>query len=119
MANLLAQTVASLEANATQINASLQRLATNNAQLHQQQQSLMQQMALLTTNAATIRTMCMCPPLPRSMPRPLYTVFNSNPTILLEGVDEAVDVVAADVPAANAGVEVAAPRCLRPSHTPA
>ncbi len=37
MANLLAQTVASLKANATQINASLQQLATNNAQLHQQQ----------------------------------------------------------------------------------
>jgi hypothetical protein len=53
MANLLAQTAASLEANATQINASLQQLATNNVQLHQQQQSLMQQMALLTTNAAT------------------------------------------------------------------
>jgi hypothetical protein len=53
MANLLAQTVASLEANATQINASLQQLTINNAQLHQQQQSLMQQMALLTTNAAT------------------------------------------------------------------
>jgi hypothetical protein len=43
------------------------------------------------------------------MPRPLYTVFNSNPTILLEKVDEAVDVVAADVPAANAVVEVPAP----------
>ncbi len=38
MANLSAQTAASLEANATQINASLQQLATNNAQLHQQQQ---------------------------------------------------------------------------------
>ncbi len=53
--------------------------------------------------------MRMCPRLPRSMPRPLYTVFNSNPTILLEKVDEAVDVVAADVPAANAVVEVPAP----------
>jgi hypothetical protein len=53
MANLSAQTVASLEANMTQINASHQQLATNNAQLHQQQQSLMQQMALLMTNAAT------------------------------------------------------------------
>ncbi len=30
-------------------------------------------------------TMCMCPRLPRSMPRPLYKVFTSNPTILLEG----------------------------------
>ena len=43
------------------------------------------------------------------MPHLLYTVFNSNPTILLEGVDEVVDVVAVDVPAANAAVEVAAP----------
>ncbi len=41
MASLSAQTAASLEANAMQINASLQQLATNNAQLHQQQQSLM------------------------------------------------------------------------------
>jgi hypothetical protein len=53
MANLLVQTAASLEANATQINASLQQLTTNNVQLHQQQQLLMEQMALLTTNAAT------------------------------------------------------------------
>ncbi len=61
--------------------------------------------------------MCMCPRLPRSMPCPLYMVFNSNPTILLEGVDKAVEIVMADVPAANAAVEVAAPQCLRPSHT--
>ncbi len=61
--------------------------------------------------------MHMYPRLPRSMPRPLYTVFNSNPTILLKGVDEAVDVVVADMPAANTAVEVAAPECLRPSHT--
>jgi hypothetical protein len=53
------------------------------------------------------------------MPRPLYMVFNSNPTILLEGVEEAVGVVTADVPATNVVVEVAAPRCLRLSHTPA
>jgi hypothetical protein len=50
MANLSAQTAASLNANATQINASLQQLATNNAQLHQQQQLMMQKMAMLTTN---------------------------------------------------------------------
>jgi hypothetical protein len=62
MANLLAQTAASLKANATQINASLQQLATNNAQLHQQQQSLMQQMALLTTNAATTQNNAYVPP---------------------------------------------------------
>ncbi len=34
MANLSVQTAASLEANTMQINASLQQLATNNAQLH-------------------------------------------------------------------------------------
>jgi hypothetical protein len=62
MANLLATTAASLEANATQINASLQQFATNNAQLHQQQQSLMQQMALLTTNAATTQNNAYVPP---------------------------------------------------------
>jgi hypothetical protein len=55
MANLSAQMAASFEASATQINASLQQLATNNVQLHQQQQSLMQQMAMLTTNAPTTR----------------------------------------------------------------
>ncbi len=76
----------------------------------------MQRMALLTTNAATTGTMRMCPRLPRSMPCPLYTVFNSNPTILLEGVDKVVDIVAANVPPTNAAVEVAAPQCLRPSH---
>ncbi len=73
MANLLAQTGASLEANATQINASLQQLATNNAQLHQQQQSLMQQMALLMTNAATTRNNAYVP-LPAQIyaPPPLH-----------------------------------------------
>jgi hypothetical protein len=55
MANLSVQTAASLDANATKINASLQQLATNNAQLHQQQQLMMQQMAMLTTNANTPR----------------------------------------------------------------
>ncbi len=62
MANLSAQTAASFEANATQINTSLQQLATNNAQLHQQQQSLMQQMALLTTNTATTQNNAYVPP---------------------------------------------------------
>jgi hypothetical protein len=73
MANLLAQTAASLKANATQINASLQQLATNNAQFHQQQQSLMQQMALLTTNAATTQNNAYVP-LPAQIyaPPPLH-----------------------------------------------
>jgi hypothetical protein len=74
MANLSAQTAASLEANATQINASLQQLAFNNAQLHQQQQSLMQQMALLMTNAATTRSNTYVP-LPAQIyaPPPLHS----------------------------------------------
>ena len=56
MAHLSQQTVASLEANANQMNASLQQLASNNEQLHQQQQSLMQQIAMLTTNTNVPRT---------------------------------------------------------------
>ncbi len=73
MANLSAQTAASLEANATQINASLQQLATNNAQLHQQQQSLMQQMAMLTMNAATTRNNTyVAPPTQIYAPPPLH-----------------------------------------------
>ena len=55
MANLSAQTAASLDANATKINTSLQQLATTNAHLQQQQQLMMQQMAMLTTNAAATR----------------------------------------------------------------
>ena len=56
MAHFSQQTAASLEANASQINASLQQLASNNEQLHQQQQLLMQQMAMLTTNTNVPRT---------------------------------------------------------------
>lgn len=62
MANLSAQTAASMQANATQINASLKQLADNNTQLHQQQQAMMQQMALLTTNANTVRPPAYVPP---------------------------------------------------------
>ena len=43
MVHLSQQTMATLKANANQINASLQQLASNNEQLHQQQQALMQQ----------------------------------------------------------------------------
>jgi hypothetical protein len=102
MANLLAQTVESINANVTQINASLLQLATHNAQLHQQQQTLMQHIAMLTTNATTTRNNVMHPRRPKSMPRPPSTVSGSNPTILLEVVDEAVDVVMADVLVTNA-----------------
>jgi hypothetical protein len=51
MANLLVQTTASIEANATQINALLQQLAATNNQLNLQQQAILQQMAMLSTNS--------------------------------------------------------------------
>jgi hypothetical protein len=50
MANLLAQTTAYLEANANQINALLQQRTANNNKLNQQQQAILQQMAMLSTN---------------------------------------------------------------------
>ncbi len=56
MAHLSVQTAASLETNASQINASLQQLAANNNQLHQLQQIMMQQMAMLLTNQRTAVT---------------------------------------------------------------
>jgi hypothetical protein len=62
MANLLAQMAASLKANAMQINESLQQLALNTAQLHQQQQLLIQQMAMLTTNATKACNYAYVPP---------------------------------------------------------
>ena len=62
MANLSAQTAATMQANASQINASVKQLADNNTQLHQQQQSMMQQMASLTTNATTARPPAYVPP---------------------------------------------------------
>jgi hypothetical protein len=50
-ANLSTQRAAMIKANTSQVNASLQQLANNNAQLQQPQQVMMQQMALLSTNA--------------------------------------------------------------------
>jgi hypothetical protein len=51
MANLSAQTTSSIEANTTQINALLQQLAVvNNNQLNLQQQAILQQMTMLSTN---------------------------------------------------------------------
>jgi hypothetical protein len=51
MTNLLAQTMASLEANAKYLNALLQQLAANNYQLNQQQQAIiLQQMVMLSMN---------------------------------------------------------------------
>jgi hypothetical protein len=55
MANLTAQTAATINEHATQTNASLQQLAiaTNTTQLHQQQQAMMNQMAIMTMNNGT------------------------------------------------------------------
>ena len=50
MANLSVQTATSINANTTQMNASLQQMATHGAQLQQQQQAMMQQIAMLTMN---------------------------------------------------------------------
>jgi hypothetical protein len=50
MANLTAQTAATTNEHATQMNASLQQLAVNMTQLHQQQQAMMNQMAMMTMN---------------------------------------------------------------------
>jgi hypothetical protein len=52
MANLTAQTTATLNEHATQTNASLQQLVANNAQLHQQQQVIMNQMAMMFLGGA-------------------------------------------------------------------
>ena len=52
MANLTAQTTATLNKHATQMNTSLQQLAANNAQLHQQQQAIMNQMAMMSLEGA-------------------------------------------------------------------
>jgi hypothetical protein len=48
MANLSLQTAATIEASRTQVNATLQQMATNQAQLQQQQQQMMQQMAMMS-----------------------------------------------------------------------
>jgi hypothetical protein len=52
MVNLIAQTMAMLNEHATQTNASLQQLVANNAQLYQQQQAIMNQMAMMSLGGA-------------------------------------------------------------------
>jgi hypothetical protein len=52
MADLTALTMATLNEQATQMNASLQQLAANNAQLHQQPQAIMKQMAMMSLGGA-------------------------------------------------------------------
>jgi hypothetical protein len=52
MENLTAQTTATLNEHAMLMDASLQQLATNNAQLHQQQEDIMNQMAMMSLGGA-------------------------------------------------------------------
>ncbi len=52
IANLTAQTTATLDKQATQTSASLQQLVANTAQLHQQQQAIMNQMAMISLGGA-------------------------------------------------------------------
>jgi hypothetical protein len=48
VANFSAQTMATINKHATQTNVSLQQLASNTSQLHQQQQAIMNQMAMMS-----------------------------------------------------------------------
>ncbi len=52
MANFTAQTTATLNEHATQMNASLQQLAADTFQLHQQQQAIMNQMTMMSLGGA-------------------------------------------------------------------
>jgi hypothetical protein len=52
IAYLTAQTMATLNKQAMQTNASLQQLASNNAQLHLQQQAIINQMAMMSFGSA-------------------------------------------------------------------
>jgi hypothetical protein len=52
MANLTAQTIATLNKHTMQTNVSLQQLTANTAQLHQQQQAIMNQMAMMSLEGA-------------------------------------------------------------------
>jgi hypothetical protein len=65
MVSLYAQTTVSIEANAAKINALLQQLAANNNQLNLQQQTILQQMAMLSTNCpSTTMARTYVPPAP-------------------------------------------------------
>jgi hypothetical protein len=52
MANLSVQTTATINAHTMQINASLQQLVVNTSQLDQQQQAIMNQMAMMSLRGA-------------------------------------------------------------------
>jgi hypothetical protein len=106
---------AMIEANTIQVNASLQQLANNNAQLHQQQQAMMQQMALLSTNAAMPRNNQYIH-LPTQINAPLpYRVSNSstNRGVASAAVESAAEVA---VPAVTMAEEVEASLCP-PAHS--
>ena len=67
MAKLSEMTTASINEHATQTHASLQQLAANTNQLHQQQQDIINQMAMMTMNhgapaTATQQTFACAPP---------------------------------------------------------
>ncbi len=125
MANLTAQTTATLKEHAMQSNVSLQQLVANNAQLHQQQQAIMNQMAMMSLRGAyqgaaavlTPQQTAQAPPqiyLPPALPHHQQGYYNTPQ--LLEGVDawrdEAVDAVTAD---ADADAVEAVQKC--PYHT--
>ncbi len=75
-ANLFTQMAASIKAITSQVDASLQQLTNNNAQLQQQQQAITQQMALLSINATMSQskayvqppTQIYAPPPPTGLP---------------------------------------------------
>ncbi len=117
MANLSAQTAASIKTNATQINASLQQLATHNAHLHQQQQSLMQQMAMLMTNAATTRNnVYVSPPAQIYAPPPLHG-FQQQSYYPPHGGGQDSGRSCGGRAHCKRGAEVTAPQCPHPSYT--
>jgi hypothetical protein len=104
MAHLSQQTAASLEDNTSQINASLQQLASNNEQLRQQQQLPMQQMAISPPTPMSqgpesqpVEHGITTPPQlpvrqPRFMPHPRFKVSSSSSRIILPVVED-VEVV--------------------------
>jgi hypothetical protein len=121
MANLMAQTKVTLNEHATQINAILQQLAANNAQLHQQQQAIMNQMAMMFLGGAYQGATAIVTPKqtahvpPQIYLPPAFPTINKGTTICTsypEGVDawqdEAVDAVAVD---AGADAEEAVHKC--------
>ena len=69
MANLSAQTAASIDANTMQMNALLQQMAAHGAQIQQQHQAMMQQMAMLTVNQQPCWQWNLATPAPSTIPQ--------------------------------------------------